>query len=229
MPTALTTTSASTTSPESSPKRPAGALLVPAGAAHPGMPKRQWGSNSVLLGAVVEVGADLGLGRVGPRPVALDLERERVEVRGDVAGAARIAVVVPGAADAAPLLEQDEVLEAGLLQPDGHAQPAGSGSDDRDAQSTWGSRGIAHLGRHASPSGLGESSGADADTSDACSGRVETSTADDRRRPTGERSTRSGAGLRDRSAYFQVTAIAKKWSKISRFGWLASFFSGLRM
>ena len=29
--------------------------------------------------------------------------------------------------------------------------------------------------------------------------------------------------------YFQVTSMAKKWSKTSRLGWLASFVSGLRI
>lgn len=32
-----------------------------------------------------------------------------------------------------------------------------------------------------------------------------------------------------RQSYLQVTSIAKKWSNTSRSGWLASFFSGLRM
>ena len=55
-------------------------------------------------------------------------------MRRDVAGAARLAVVVPGAAHAAGLLEDLELLEASALEVDPHAETAGSGPDDRDAQ-----------------------------------------------------------------------------------------------
>ena len=48
----------------------------------------------------LQVGADLGLAGVGARPVRVGRERERVQVRGHVARAAGIRVVVPRPADA---------------------------------------------------------------------------------------------------------------------------------
>lgn len=54
-------------------------------------------------------------------------------------------------------------------------------------------------------------------------------------RPDRERASSSPTSLTEASTrgsplrYFQVTSIAKKWSNTSRFGWLASFFSGLRI
>ena len=51
-------------------------------------------------------------------------------MRGDVAGDARVDVVVPGAADPGRLLQDDKVLDAGVQQPLGLAQPGHSGADD---------------------------------------------------------------------------------------------------
>ena len=50
-------------------------------------------------------------------------EGEGVDVRGDVAGDARVDVVVPGAANPGRLLQDDKVLDAGVKQPLGLAQP----------------------------------------------------------------------------------------------------------
>ena len=63
----------------------------------------------------------------------------------DVARAARVAVVVPGAADPLALLEQHEVAKARLPQPDRHAQAPGTRPDDRDPQSSRGLLRCAHL------------------------------------------------------------------------------------
>ena len=51
----------------------------------------------MLAGDAAQVVPYLRLGRVRPAPVWVGCERERVEVRGDVAGAARVGVVAPGA------------------------------------------------------------------------------------------------------------------------------------
>ena len=80
----------------------------------------------------LEVGADLRLRRVGPAPVRVRGERERVEVRGDVAGAAGVGVRPPGAADVGVALEDHEVVDALLAQPDGEAEAGEPGADDRD-------------------------------------------------------------------------------------------------
>ena len=53
-------------------------------------------------------------------------------MRLDVAGAARVGVVPPGAADVLGLLQDDEVVDAGLLQLDRHAEPGEPGADDDD-------------------------------------------------------------------------------------------------
>ncbi len=55
-------------------------------------------------------------------------------MRGDVAGDARVDVVVPGAADPGRLLQDDKVLDAGVQQPLGLAQPGHSGADDDNLQ-----------------------------------------------------------------------------------------------
>ena len=49
-----------------------------------------------------------------------------------IAFGARIGVVVPGAADPARLVEQDEIVDAGLLELHAHAQPAAARADDDD-------------------------------------------------------------------------------------------------
>jgi hypothetical protein len=54
-------------------------------------------------------------------------------VRGHVALHARIGVLPPGAAHVVGLLEHDEVVDALLLEPDGHAETGKAGADDRDA------------------------------------------------------------------------------------------------
>jgi hypothetical protein len=51
-------------------------------------------------------------------------------VRGHVAGAARIGVVAPRAADVLGLLQDDEVLDPGLAQPNGDPQPGEAAADD---------------------------------------------------------------------------------------------------
>src|SRR5205085_549084 len=73
------------------------------------------------------------LGRIGVAPLGVQGEGEGIEVRGDVALAARVAVVPPGAADVAVLLEDDEVLDPLLAQADGGTQAGEAGADDGDA------------------------------------------------------------------------------------------------
>jgi hypothetical protein len=57
---------------------------------------------------------------------------EGVHVRLDVAGAARIGVVAPGAADLVGLLQDHEIGDAGVLELDGHAEPGEPGTNDDD-------------------------------------------------------------------------------------------------
>ena len=81
-------------------------------------------------GAVAQVLEDLVAHRVRGLPVVFRRERERVEVGGDVALRARVAVRPPCAAHVGAALEQHEVLDARLLQADRHAEPAEAGADD---------------------------------------------------------------------------------------------------
>ena len=83
-------------------------------------------------GAVVQVVLDLLAQRVCGGPVRLRSERERVEVRRDVALTARVRVRLPRAAQVGRALEHDEVVAAGALEPDRRTQSTEAGTDDRD-------------------------------------------------------------------------------------------------
>ena len=111
-------------------EQPAAALLVPAGALHLGA-----GADPVedaeAAGDALDVGADLGPGRVAARP-AVGREGELVEVGGDVAGGAGVGVVLPDAADPLALLEDGDVLVALAPQHRGGADAAEAAADDRD-------------------------------------------------------------------------------------------------
>ena len=88
----------------------------------------------VLLRGAVQVLADLGLARELVRPLRVGLERVAVEVRRDVAGRARVRVVVPGSADPRRLLEDRERVDPGLLELDPHAEAGDACAEDRDAE-----------------------------------------------------------------------------------------------
>src|SRR5580704_10926753 len=86
----------------------------------------------MAFGQMGQVGADLGLPGEAVRPARVGRERERVQVRRNVAGAAGVSVVPPGAADRGGALQDDEIGPARLAQPDARAQAADAGPDDRD-------------------------------------------------------------------------------------------------
>ena len=62
--------------------------------------------------------------------VAHLLQQRQVHVALDVAGRARVAVPVPGAAEVAALLDDPHVLHAGLAQPGADQQAAEAAADD---------------------------------------------------------------------------------------------------
>ena len=68
------------------------------------------------------------LGRHVPRL----LEQRHVDEGGRVALRARVAVPVPGAAEVAALLDDADVVDAGLLQPRAGHEPGEAAADDRD-------------------------------------------------------------------------------------------------
>jgi len=67
---------------------------------------------AVLIGDPFQVGADLGLPGEDVRPLAVQSEAERVQMTGDIARAAGVRVVPPGAPDAVGALEEDEIALA---------------------------------------------------------------------------------------------------------------------
>ena len=93
-----------------------------------------------------EVVVQLGLGRVGLRPVVALRERVAVVVVRDVDPAARVGVLEPGAADVGVLLEH-RTDDAGLLEPVRGGDAGHAGADDRDAEvAAGGELGPVHAG-----------------------------------------------------------------------------------
>jgi hypothetical protein len=81
---------------------------------------------------LAEVGGDLRVRRVAPRPVGVLRERERVQRRRDVAPAAGVGVLPPDAADVVALLEDHDVVMAGPLERRGDGDAAEPRTDDGD-------------------------------------------------------------------------------------------------
>jgi len=82
--------------------------------------------------AVFQVSQDLVLAAVAPRPDVILLEGIGVELRGHIAGRARIVVVAPDAAGRRRALEDREAFDPGLLQRDTEANAPEAAADDRD-------------------------------------------------------------------------------------------------
>jgi hypothetical protein len=106
-------------------------VVVPLGARHASV-QPDVAADAEAIGRAFQVGADLGLGGEGARPVGVLGEGERVEVARHVARAARIDVVPPRAADGAGLLQDDEVAQALLGEADRHPEPGEAAADDDD-------------------------------------------------------------------------------------------------
>ena len=84
----------------------------------------------VTVRAPLEVLQDLRLPGPQARPLWVEVERVRVQVRFHVAGQARVGVDAPRSADAVFAVEDGEVVETGLAQKDSQRQAPGTGSDD---------------------------------------------------------------------------------------------------
>ena len=87
----------------------------------------------VIGGNPSEIGEDLGLRGVGPRPVGVLVERIGIEVRRHVAGASRVGVVSPSATERRGLFEDPKIRAALLLQLDRHANAGEPGAENGDA------------------------------------------------------------------------------------------------
>ena len=94
--------------------------------------ERYRAGRAFLAGDALRIGEDLGAGGVGPRPAGIRVAAEGVEVRGDVAGDARVGVLAPAAAEVRSLLEDEDVLDAATagLDRGEHAGEAGADHDE---------------------------------------------------------------------------------------------------
>ncbi|MET3961373.1 hypothetical protein ABIE44_001307 [Marmoricola sp. OAE513] len=84
----------------------------------------------VLVGDVLGVRLELGAAGEPVLPVRVGLERVRVGDAGDVDGEPGVVVHVPGAAEVVLALDDEQVVEALLLERDGRAHPAEARADD---------------------------------------------------------------------------------------------------
>ena len=116
---------------------------VPGGLFH-GVMKAEVRAHAEAVRARLEVRADLGLGRVRAAPVGVPCERERVEVRFDVARAPGVGVVAPHPSELPGALEDEEVLLSTLLQADCRPEAAEAAACDGDVDVAR--RGGAHGG-----------------------------------------------------------------------------------
>src|SRR4029078_2047850 len=91
--------------------------------------ERRMAAQAVAVGDLFQVVPDLWLPGEAVRPAGIRRERERVQVRGDVAGAPGIGVVPPGAPHRGAPPQEDEVGDARLPEPDARAEPAEASAD----------------------------------------------------------------------------------------------------
>ncbi len=133
--------------------RPNAPLLVPAALDH-----LDAGDDPAVDPAVAcdlaQVAEDVVARRAEPLPVAALVERERVEVAGNVAGGAGVVVVVPRPAELGGAVEQRDLIEAVRLQLHAGGDPAEAGADDDDPGTAHGgeSRGLQMVSRASPPS-----------------------------------------------------------------------------
>src|ERR1700744_6633054 len=90
------------------------------------------GSQALLVDAALEVLQDLRLRRPQPRPVRVQIERIRIQVRLYVARQPRIGVDPPRSADAVFPVEDGEVPKARSRQQYPQRDAAGAGADNAD-------------------------------------------------------------------------------------------------
>src|SRR6266852_219859 len=105
--------------------------FIPNGISKAGV-EAQIRSKPVMLNAALQVVVDFLLARIHARPIGRRFEREGIEMRRDVAGAAGITIVPPGAADIFALFDDEKGAETGFNKLDAHANPGKPGADDQD-------------------------------------------------------------------------------------------------
>src|ERR1700730_15401860 len=108
---------------------PSGAALVELGGGD-ARTEPEVGADPAVRGQSAQVGQDLLPRREATAPAGRP-ERERVQVRRHVAGEARVGIVAPGPPEVVASVDDEEVLDAGLLERRGHADSPepGAGHD----------------------------------------------------------------------------------------------------
>ena len=118
-----------TSPPGSVRSRQKSVVVVEVGAEHLGV-EPDLGSQAVLGDAVFGVGLQFVAGGVGARPVRALLERELIGERRNINGDTGIGVPVPRAAGSVACLDDQVVVQAGLVELDRGADAGESGTDD---------------------------------------------------------------------------------------------------
>src|SRR5258708_9764928 len=107
-------------------------------------------SKAVLLDAALQIIVDFLLTGIHARPLGRRREGKRIKVRRNIASAARIAIVPPGAADVGALFDDEKRAHPGFEKLDTHAQARKAAADNEDIDAgDWGICGIAGKFGHA--------------------------------------------------------------------------------
>jgi hypothetical protein len=114
-----------------SPQAPDMLVLIEGGSVDPRV-KADAVVKAVLARAVVGIRTQLVSGCVYPRPVGALLERVLVAERRDVDADAGVAVPVPGPTERVAGLDDQVVVNPGLVEADSDADPGEAGTDDQD-------------------------------------------------------------------------------------------------
>src|SRR6266566_5335102 len=89
----------------------------------------------VMLHTAFEVVVYFLLARIHAGPIRRRSEGKRIEVRRNIAGAAGVTIVPPGAADIAALFDDEKRFHTGFEKLDAHAQTGKAGADDKHVDS----------------------------------------------------------------------------------------------
>lgn len=88
--------------------------------------------DAVLGGGAFEIGLDFRSRGQVPTPVRVAFETVGIEMRGDVAGQARVGIVAPGAADPIGLFVESDITVALCLQTNAGKNSGHAGAENDD-------------------------------------------------------------------------------------------------
>src|SRR2546427_6935103 len=102
-----------------------------------------------MFDTALQIILDFLLARIHAGPFRGRSEGKRVKVRRDIAGAARVTIVPPGAADLAALFHDEKGFHAGFEKLDAHANAGKASADDEDVDVSGRVCGLSGGVRHA--------------------------------------------------------------------------------